>query len=492
VNTPVRRIAIAVMAMVLLLFANLTYVQVVKAGDYRNDPRNQRVLLAEYSRQRGQISADGQVLASSSETNDRLRYLRQYPDGPEYAPITGYYSVIYGSSGIERASDAVLNGSDDRLFGRRLSDLVTGRDPSGGNVVLTIDPTVQQVAYDQLTRKHYAGAVVALQPATGAVLAMASTPSFDPNPLASHNTDEQKKAWNDLTTAKPPALLNRAVQATYPPGSTFKLIDVAAALSSGKFTEDSPLTAAPEITLQGTRTTLENYNGNACGTGTTATLRDALQRSCNTAFADLAAQLGVQAIREQANAFKIGMADQEIPLPVAPSTIGSIPDVAALEQSAIGQRDVALTPLQNAMIVATIANGGQVMAPYLVKEIQSQDLQPVETTQPDRLGRAISSDVAQRLNALMVNNENSYTGTGKITGVQIAAKTGTAEHGDDPKNIAPHVWYVAFAPADNPQIAVAVVVEDGGDPNNLAATGGYVAAPIGRAVIAAALGKAAQ
>ena len=262
-NTPVRRIAIAVMVMVLMLFANLTYVQVVKAGDYRNDPRNQRVLLAEYSRQRGQISAEGQVLASSTETDDRLRYLRTYPDGPEYAPITGYYSVIYGSSGMERASDAVLNGSDDRLFGRRLSDLITGRDPSGGNVVLTIDPAVQKVAYDQLTRKRYAGAVVALQPATGAVLAMASTPSFDPGPLASHNTAEQKKAWTDYTTAKPPVLMNRAIQATYPPGSTFKLVDVAAALSSGKFTEDSPLTAAPRITLQGTRTTLENYNGNA-------------------------------------------------------------------------------------------------------------------------------------------------------------------------------------------------------------------------------------
>jgi hypothetical protein len=244
----------------------------------------------------------------------------------------------------------------------------------------------------KLTRKHYAGAVVALQPATGAVLAMASTPSFDPGPLASHNTDEQKKAWADFTTAKPPVLLNRAIQATYPPGSTFKLVDVAAALSSGKFTEESPLTAAPRITLQGTRTTLENYNGNACGTGTTATLRDALQRSCNTAFADLDAQLGVQAIRAQSDAFKIGMADLEIPLPVAPSTIGAIPDVAALQQSAIGQRDVALTPLQNAMIVATIANGGQVMAPYLMKEIQSQDLQPVTTTQPDRLGRAISAD----------------------------------------------------------------------------------------------------
>ena len=491
-NTPVRRIAIAVMVMVLLLMANLTYVQVVKASDYRNDPRNQRVLLAEYSRQRGQISAEGQVLASSEATNDRLKFLRQYPDGPEYAPITGYYSVIFGSSGMERATDAVLNGSDDRLFVHRLSDLVTGRDPSGANVVLTIDPAVQQVAYDALTSKKYAGAVVAIQPATGAILAMASTPSFDPNPLASHNTDAQKQTWTDFTTAKPPVLLNRAIQATYPPGSTFKLIDVAAALSSGKFTEDSQLTAAPKITLQGTHTTLENYNGNACGTSPTASLRDALQRSCNTAFADLAAQLGVQAIRDQAAAFKIGMPDQEIPLPVAPSTIGSIPDVAALQQSAIGQRDVALTPLQSAMIVATIANDGQVMAPYLVKEIQAQDLSPIETTQPDRLGRAISSDVAQRMNALMVNNEDSYAGTGKITGVQIAAKTGTAEHGDDPKNTAPHVWYVAFAPAENPQVAVAVVVENGGDPNNLAASGGYVAAPIGRAVIAAALGKAAR
>jgi peptidoglycan glycosyltransferase len=492
VNTPVRRIAIAVMAMVLLLFANLTYVQVVKAGDYRNDPRNQRVLLAEYSRQRGQITAEGQVLASSAETNDRLRYLRTYPDGPEYAPLTGYYSVIYGSSGMERAADAVLNGSDDRLFGRRLSDLITGRDPSGGNVVLTIDPAVQKVAYDQLTRKRYAGAVVALQPATGAVLAMASTPSFDPNRLANHNTETQKQAWADYTSAKPPVLINRGIQATYPPGSTFKLVDMAAALASGKFTEDSQVTAAPRITLQGTRTTLENYNGNACGTSPTVSLREALQRSCNTAFADLDAQLGVQAIRAQSDAFGIGQADLEIPLAVAPSTIGSIPDVAALQQSAIGQRDVALTPLQNAMIVAAIANGGQVMAPYLMKEIQGQDLQPIETTQPDRLGRAVSADVAQRLNALMVNNEDSYAGNGKITGVQIAAKTGTAEHGDDPKNLAPHVWYVAFAPAEAPQVAVAVLVEDGGDPNNLAATGGLVAAPIGRAVIAAALGKASR
>lgn len=488
-NTPVRRVAIAVMAMVLLLMGNLTYVQVVQAGEYRSDPRNQRVLLAEYSRKRGQISAEGQILASSIETDDRLRYLRQYSNGPMYAPVTGFYSITYSSSGIERAADAVLNGSDDRLFVRRLSDLITGRDPSGGNVVLTLDPAVQRTAYEQLTERGYTGAVVALRPQTGEILAMVSTPSYDPNRLASHDADERMAAWQEFNEADPPVLTNRAISETYPPGSTFKLIDVAAALSSGRYTPDSQLTAAPAITLQGTNTQMQNFNGNACGTGETASLRDALQRSCNTAFAQLAAELGEQAIREQAEKFGIGTSDLRVPMPVATSTLGPIPDVAALQQSSIGQRDVALTPLQNAMVVAAIANGGVLMQPYLISQIQSQDLQPVETTNPDRISQAISPSVARTLTEMMVNNENSYSGSGKITGVQIAAKTGTAEHGPNPQAVAPHVWYVAFAPADDPQVAVAVLVESGGDRSNLAATGGTVAAPIGRAVIRAALGR---
>jgi peptidoglycan glycosyltransferase len=487
VNTPVRKIAIAVMAMILLLMANLTYVQVVKASDYREDARNKRVLLAEYSRKRGQLSAGGKVLANSVETNDRLRYQRQYPEGPVYAPVTGYYSSDFSSGGMERAEDPVLNGSDDRLFGRRLSDLITGRDPSGGNVVLTIDPDVQQTAYDQLRRKGYTGSVVALRPKTGEILAMVSTPSYDPNPLASHSSEEQKDAWTKITEAEPPELTNRAIQETYPPGSTFKLIDTAAALASGRYTPDSQLTAANSITLQGTNTTLENFNGNACGTGATASLRDALQRSCNTAFVQLATEVGEQAIRDQATAFGIGTADLSIPMPVSPSTLGDMPDTAALQQSAIGQRDVALTPLQNAMVVGAIANGGEVMAPYLVKEIQTPELDTVQTTEPDRIGRAIDSSVAATLTDLMVNNENSYSGSGKLTGVQIAAKTGTAEHGATPKSTPPHVWYVAFAPAQNPEVAVAVLVESGGDRSNLAATGGAVAAPIGRAVIGQAL-----
>jgi penicillin-binding protein A len=487
VNTPVRRIAIAVMAMILLLMGNLTYVQVVKAGDYRDDPRNQRVLLAEYARKRGQISAGNEVLASSVPTDDPLQYLRQYPDGALYAPLTGYYSVIYGASGLERATDEILNGSDDRLFVRRISDLVTGRDPSGGNVVLTIDPDVQRAAYDQLTDKGYTGSVVALRPQTGEILAMVSTPSYDPNPLASHNSQSQKDAWSQVNDASPPVLTNRAISEIYPPGSTFKLIDAAAALSSGRYTPDSQFTAAPSITLQGTNTQLQNFNGNRCGGGETATLRDALQRSCNTYFAELSAALGEDAIRQQAEAFGIGAADQTIPLPVQPSTLGDIEDTAALQQSSIGQRDVALTPLQNAMVVAAIANGGEAMQPYLVKEIQDQELQTVETTDPDRIGRAVDAGVARTLTDLMVNNERSYSNAGKITGVDIAAKTGTAEHGANPKTTPPHVWYVAFAPADNPQVAVAVLVESGGDRNNLEATGGQVAAPIGRAVIRAAL-----
>jgi peptidoglycan glycosyltransferase len=487
VNTPVRRVAIAVMVMMLMLLANLTYVQFIKANDYRNDPRNQRVLLSEYSRKRGQISAAGQVLAKSVETGGRLRYQRVYPQGLPYAAVTGYYSMIYSSSGIERAQDEVLNGSDDRLLFRRISELFRDRNPEGGNVVLTLDPAVQKVAYDTMTAKGYTGAVVAMRPATGEILAMVSTPSYDPNVLADQNAEHQISAWNRLTSAAIPVLGNRAISQTYPPGSTFKLVDTAAALQAG-FTPDSPLTAASHITLANTRTDLENFAGTPCGAGPTATLAEALARSCNTAFAELTGSLGEAKLRSQAEALGIGEADLAVPMLVAPSSIGDIPDAAALEQSGIGQRDVRLTPLQNASIVATIANGGIRMAPHLVKEIQASDLSPLDTQEPERLGRAMPADVARTITGLMIGAEARTQGGGKNPNLVIASKTGTAEHGSDPKNTPPHAWYVAFAPADNPKVAVAVLVENGGD-RALEATGGSVAAPVGRAVINAAMGS---
>jgi peptidoglycan glycosyltransferase len=487
VNTPLRRVALAVMGMIVLLLANATYIQVVKADDYRTDTRNRRVLLEEYSRPRGQIIAGGLAVANSVETGGQLRFLRTYLNGPLYAPVTGYYSLRYGSGGMENAMDALLSGSDGRLFVRRVSDLITGRAPSGGSVELTINPAVQKAAYDALTRRGYTGAVVAIKPSTGEILAMVSTPSYDPNRLSSHDGAQQQIAWNEATSLQRHSpLTNRATSATYPPGSTFKLVVTAAALGSGQATPDTPLTAAAAVQLQGTTTLLRNFADQPCGGGTTVTLTQALVRSCNTAFAQLAASVGENELRKQAQLLGIGQQDLAIPIPVAPSTVGAIPDTAALEQSGIGQRDVALTPLQNAMIAATIANGGVRMKPQLVRNLLAPDLSVLEHFAPERAETAMSSPVASQIRAMMVAAENSYRNEGKIAGVSIAAKTGTAEHGADPKNTPPHGWYVAFAPANNPQVAIAVVVEDGGD-RNLEATGGSLAAPIGRAVIGAAL-----
>ena len=484
-NTPLRRVAMAVMVMVVALLANATYVQVIKADDLRADPRNSRVLLDEYSRQRGQISASGQVLAASRATDDRYKYLREYPNPYPYAPVTGFYSMQYGSAGLERTEDPILNGSDNRLFSQRFFDLVSGRDPRGGNVVTTLNPAMQQVAYDQLTSKGYTGSVVAIEPSTGRILTMVSTPSYDPNLLASHDGAETTKAWDELNADPNDPLVNRAISQTYPPGSTFKVLTTAAALGNGA-TPDDQLTAAPQITLPGTSTTLENYNGSTCGPNPTVSLRDAFARSCNTAFVELGIKDGADAIKDEASAFGIGPNTPAIPLPVADSTVGDISDDAALGQTSIGQRDVAVTPLENAVIAATVANGGVRMQPNLISQLQAPDLTDLSTPSPVSMGQAISPAVAATLTDLMIGSENFTGGDGKIPGVQIASKTGTAEHGVNPRETPPHAWYIAFAPAQNPTVAVAVIVENGGD-RGLAATGGSVAAPIGRAVIAAGI-----
>lgn len=484
-NTPLRRVSMAVMVMIVALLCNATYIQVIKADDYRTDPRNSRVLLDEYSRQRGQISAGGTVLASSVATDDRYKYLRVYPSSPAaYAPVTGFYSMQYGSTGLERAEDPVLNGSDGQLFGSHLVDLISGRDPRGGNVVTTIDPAMQEAAYQELTDRGYTGSVVAIEPSTGKILTMVSTPSYDPNRLAGHDGASGTQAWEDLHTDSNQPMLNRAVSQTYPPGSTFKVVVTAAALARGIASPQDQFTAAPTITLPGTSTPLENYNGTTCGPGPTASLYEAFRRSCNTAFVELGVKVGASALEDTAAAFGIGP-HRGIPIPVAESTVGDIPDDAALGQSSIGQRDVALTPLQNAVIAATIANGGVRMEPYLVDRIQGPDLSEIDSTEPVSVGQTISAEVASTLTDLMIASENNTAGGGR-SAYQIASKTGTAEHGTDSRNTPPHAWYIAFAPAQNPKIAIAVIVENGGD-QALAATGGSVAAPVARAVLDAGL-----
>jgi peptidoglycan glycosyltransferase len=476
------------MALIVLLLLNATMTQVFTADGLRADPRNQRVLLDEYSRQRGQIIAGGQLLAYSVATDSRFRFLRVYPNPAVYAPVTGFYSLRYSSAGLERAEDLLLNGSDERLFGRRLADFFTGRDPRGGNVDTTINPRIQQAGWDAMQQgcggPPCKGAVVALEPSTGKILALVSSPSYDPNLLASHSPDIQAQAWQRLRDNPDNPLLNRAISETYPPGSTFKVITTAAALAGGA-TETEQLTAAATIPLPNSTATLENYGGTPCGPGPTVSLTEAFAKSCNTAFVQLGLLTGAEALRSMARAFGLDAPPGPIPLQVAESTVGAIPDGAALGMSSIGQKDVALTPLENAEVAATIANGGVMMRPYLVESLKGPDLANISSTAPYQQRRAVSPQVAAKLSELMVGAEKVAQQKGAIPGVQIASKTGTAEHGTDPRHTPPHAWYIAFAPAQAPRVAVAVLVENGAD--RLSATGGALAAPIGRAVIEAAL-----
>lgn len=486
-NTSLRRISLMVMALIVLLLINVTVTQVFRSDALRADPRNQRILLDEYSRQRGQITANGQMLAYSVATNGHYRYLRVYPDPFSYAPVTGFYSLRFSSAGLERAEDPVLNGSDERLFGKRLADFFTARDPRGGNVDTTIVPRVQKAAWDALQsgcNGPCMGSVVALEPSTGKILAMVSAPSYDPNLLATHDAEAQGETWQRLRDDPQSPMTNRAISERYPPGSTFKVITTAAALQAG-IGESEQLTAAPQIALPNSTASLENYGGTPCGNGPTAALKEAFARSCNTAFVQLGMRLGGDALRNAADAFGFDAPPAAIPLEVAQSTVGAMPDAAAVGMSSMGQKDVAVTPLQNAMVAAAIANGGVVMQPYLVDRLEGPDLTDLSVTAPTEQRRAVTPQIAAKLTDLMIGAEKFTQQNGAIPGVQIASKTGTAEHGTDPRNTPPHAWYIAFAPAQSPKVAVAVLVENGGD--RLSATGGALAAPIGRATMAAVL-----
>lgn len=484
-NKAILRLSGTALVMIVALLVNLTWHQYRKADDYRTDPRNhQRILLDEYSSHRGQISAGGLILANSVETDNEYRFRREYPTDPlKYGHITGFYSM-YSKTGLEKEYDSILNGTDDRLFNSRIADLFSGRDLRGGNVVLTVDPRLQDVAWNGLTNGvgagPFVGAVVAVRPSTGAILAMTSTPGFDANPLSSQDSNVLTAA--DEALRKDPANpdLNRATQMRLPPGSTFKVVTTAAALDAGE-TPRSKVTAAPAITLQGTNTKLTNYASSSCGGSVTSTtLETAFAESCNTAFAELAPKIGADRLRETAKAFGIdGTVADGFPLPLAGSTLGEIPDVPSLQQSSIGQRDVQLTPLQNAVIAATVANNGVRMTPYLVDSLRGPDLQTISTTKPKAATTALTPEVASGLHGLMLKAEAHDSGAGKVPGLTIASKTGTAEHGGDGP---PYTWYIAFAPDHDIAVAVVVVSGPGLDAS---AVGGRIAGPIGRAVLRA-------
>jgi len=498
VNAPIRRVSAVVLAMFLVLMGALTWIQVGQASSLNANPWNARATYRENGRDRGPIIVAGEQIAYSVPVDTPYRFQRTYPDGELYSAVTGFSSVTFGRTGIEAAENTVLNGTAPGLWRQRLGTLITGRQPQGGSVELTIDPAVQRAAFDALDGRE--GAVVALDPRSGAILGLVSTPGFDPNLLASHDTGAVQDAWDTLTAdGSGDPMTNRAIAGNqYAPGSTFKLIDVAAALSDPTLdlAPDTRIAAPDEIALPGSTATIRNPAGETCDDGETATLQRAFEKSCNTPFVQLALDLGAESIADQAEQFGWGR-DLDIPMTVTPSRLGDLEklaaDKAALGQTAIGQRDVRVTPMQMAMVAAAVANDGTLMRPYLVETERDANLGVVARTSPSVFSTPITPDVAETMTQLMVGVVENGTGTrAGISGVTVAGKTGTAESGIDDGTSAsnPHAWMVAFAPAEAPTVAVAVLVINGADPSEGDYTGGRLAAPIARQVIEAALGSA--
>ena len=482
-NNPIRRLS----GVVALLFASLllssSYISFWQAGDLRDKSGNRRTLLENYGRERGPILVAGAPIARSVATDNELKYRRAYADGPLYAPLTGYYSFVYGAgSGVERSADPLLSGASDQLFYRRMVDLVTGRKPKGASVELTVDPGAQRAAAEALGDQK--GAVVALDPRTGAILAMVSSPTYDPNRVAGHDVKAVQRAYAALNDDPDDPLVNRAIAGDlYPPGSTFKIVTAAAALSTGDYTVESELPGPARLDLPLTSATLPNDFSGACGPGNKVTMLRALEISCNTAFGSLGITLGGDALREQAAKFGFGER-LAIPLNVTPSIVPAGMNPPQSAQAAIGQFDVRVTPLQMAMVSAAVANDGVVMKPFAVRTVRSPELSVLEEGKPQELSQAMSGEVAEQLTQMMQAVVDDGTGTrAQIAGVSVAGKTGTAQQGNDQP---PHAWFTAFAPADDPQVAIAVVVEDGGRAGNEAA-GGRVAAPIAKRVLEAVL-----
>jgi peptidoglycan glycosyltransferase len=464
-----------------LLLVNANYLQVVRADALHHDSNNPRLIAEEYSRERGPILVAGQPVASSRETDDRLKYLREYSAGKLYSPATGFYSLVYGASGIEQEESSVLAGTDDSLFVRRVIDLLTGASPKGGSVALTLDPKAQKAAYDGLAGRK--GAVVAIDPGTGAILALVSSPSYDPNLLASHSPADVRRNYKRLDSAKARPMLNRALRQTYPPGSTFKVVTTAAALESGRYTPDSEVNNDAELDLPQTDAMLPNYDGAPCSPSGRATLTDALKKSCNAAFGQVGLDLGDDALRDQAEKFGFNQSF-EVPMRSVASRFPEDPNEPQTAQSAIGQFDVRATPLEMAMVVAAVANRGVLMAPYLVHEVQAPDLSVIDSARPREIGTAVSPQTAASMAQMMTAVVDDGTGTNaQINGVKVAGKTGTAQQGAGRK---PHAWFVSFAPSDtDAKVAVAVVLEDGGGAAEV--SGNQLAAPIAQAVMRAVL-----
>ncbi|MGI8985154.1 MAG: peptidoglycan D,D-transpeptidase FtsI family protein [Acidimicrobiales bacterium] len=480
-NPQIRKVGVVMIVLFSALFLQLNYLQVIQAGNLNDHPANSRAVVRDFSRPRGVVqTADGAVIAQSVPSDDAFKFQRQYPLGPLFAHVSGYFSFTYGSEGVEREYNDALTGKvNQRSFNPR--DLLVERDKTA-NVTLTLRKDLQELATAQLAGRK--GAVVALDPRTGAILAMADYPTYDPSALSAHGQDSVRQAWTELNADADKPLLPRTYRERYPPGSSFKVVTAAIALATGEATPSQPvfpnLRELPLPDAGGQ--TLANFGGGSCG----GPLSEALRVSCNTAFAQLGLDLGAQRLSAGAEAFGFNKAPP-IDLPFAaasnfPPAGDFARDLPGLAKSAIGQQDVAATPLQMALVAAGIANNGVVMTPHVMGEIRDTDGEVIQQYAPNPWLTAVPPAVAQQTRDMMVGVVAGGSGSrAQIPGVTVAGKTGTAQTGLDTS----HVWFIAFAPAEAPRVAVAVMLED--QSSRTEATGGALAAPIAQAVIRAAL-----
>ena len=464
-NKQLKNLTRTVFGMFIVLFFAVTMIQFVSADELRANELNGRTLKNTYKVERGSILVGGDPIAFSTATQDDYRFIRQYTNGPLFAPVTGYYSHTQGMTGLEQAMNQELSGLGNAQFFTRIVRTVTGVKPQGSSIETTLDPVVQQVAADAMV--GYEGAVVAIEPATGRVLAMVSTPSFDPNLLSTNNDAEIITNYRQLEADVTQPLLNRAIGGDlYHPGSTYKLLTAAAAIENGSATPESTFDNPATLPLPQSSAVMQNASRTTCGPGTTVSLTQAMIFSCNIPFAELAMSMDRDAVPKMAREFGF---DQElsIPLIVTPSTSPAPLDSAQAALASIGQLDVRSTPLQMAMVSAGIANDGVVMKPYLVDRVITPDLRVEQQFEPEQFSTPISPETAAALTSMMERVVGDPDGTGHVAaipGVRVAGKTGTAENGLDASGVdRPFtLWYTGFAPVDNPKVAIAVVIANGG------------------------------
>lgn len=472
-NRPIRKVAVVASLMFAALLVNASWLEVGRANSLNNDVRNRRVTDAEFSRNRGAILVGNEAVALSKPSSGRFKYTRSYSNPHLYATVTGYYAYDFGKSGIELNHNKQLAGTSADQAMNRLVDALTGKEPTGSSTQTTINPKAQQAAWDAMQGRK--GAVVALDFRTGAVLSYLSLPSYDPNLLSTTDLKAAQKNWNKLLADKNKPLSNRASKEIYPPGSTFKLVTAAAALENG-VTPDTTFDAPERLKLPQTQTWLTNQLD--CGDDQ-INLEQALKTSCNTAFANVGMKVGPTKLKEQAEKFGFNK-NFETDLPLVASRFPGDMNEPQTAQAAIGQYDVAATPLQMAMVAAAIANDGQVMEPYLVKEVRAADLQVISTFRPRKMDRAMGSENAKALQEMMVKTVEDGTGSAaQVDGTRVGGKTGTAQ--SDPKR-PPYAWFVAFS--NDPDVAVAVFIEEA-EVERSDIAGGRLAGPVAKAVIEA-------